>query len=185
MRIFIAVPIPEDIQEYIFQLQKQIPSKGVFPNDHLHLTLQFLGDEIPEDKLADIKVAIKKTFEQSMPDKNLMFQLRTINTFKNRFGQIRVIWIGLKISKLLLDLQKELEKNLELVGFKNEKVFLPHVTLARVKIPRTTQLEEALKKIPVEEKVFEINEIHLIQSLLKPDGAKYKVLEKYMWEEEK
>lgn len=185
MRLFIAIPIPEDIKEYLVSLQKQIPTKGVFLNDHFHLTLQFLGDEIEENKLQDIKAAIKKTFETATPSQNFLFQLRTINTFKNRFGQVRVVWIGLKISKTLLDFQKTLESNLAEVGFKNEKSFLPHLTLARVKLPNTKQLDEALPKIFVEEKVFEINEINLIQSLLKPEGAKYKALEKYMWEEEK
>ena len=162
-----------------------IETKGIFLNDHFHLTLQFLGDEIEENKLQDIKAAIKKTFETATPSQNFLFQLRTINTFKNRFGQVRVVWIGLKISKTLLDFQKTLESNLAEIGFKNEKSFLPHLTLARVKLPNTKQLDEALPKIFVEEKVFEINEINLIQSLLKPEGAKYKALEKYMWEEEK
>ena len=74
---------------------------------------------------------------------------------------------------------------MEAVGFKNEKVFIPHLTLARVKLPQTQMLEKDLQNIVIEERIFEVNEMHLIQTLLKPEGATYKVLEKYMWEEEK
>ncbi|OGJ49949.1 2'-5' RNA ligase [Candidatus Peregrinibacteria bacterium RIFOXYB2_FULL_32_7] len=185
MRLFIAIPIPDDVQEYIRAVQNKLPKKGIFLNNHFHLTLQFLGDSASEEQLQKIKSAIAITFEQSSPDKYFLFQLRPLQTFKNRFGQIRVIWTGLKISKILLEFQKKLEKNLEAVGFKNEKVFIPHLTLARVKLPQTQMLEKDLQNIVIEERIFEVNEMHLIQTLLKPEGATYKVLEKYMWEEEK
>lgn len=186
MRLFIAIPIPEDIKDYLESIQeKHLKKRGVFANKHFHLTLQFLGDEIEETQLLKIKEALKKTFESSMPDKNFLFQLKHIETFKNRFKQIRVIWIGLKISKSLLDFQKSLEKYLAEVDFKNDKNFMPHLTLARVKLPKTSILEKQVIKIPVEEKMFEANQIHLIQTLLKPEGASYKVIEKYIWEEAK
>jgi 2'-5' RNA ligase len=185
MRLFIAVPIPSDIKDYIIQIQGKLPKRGIFLNDHFHLTLQFLGDNIDAIKLEDIKNAIAKTFETSTPKKNFIFQLKTINTFKNRFGQIRVIWAGLKISRTLLEFQKILEENLANVAFKNEKTFIPHLTLARVKLPQTSILERELQNMAIDEKMFEINEIHLIQTILKPEGASYKVLQKYMWEEEK
>ncbi len=186
MRLFIAIPISEDIERYLEQIQQNhFKKSGIFANKHFHITLQFLGDEIEPEKLNDIKAAIKKTFETSMPNKNFLFQLKKIQTFKNRFAQIRVIWIGLKISKLLLDFQKILERNLAATGFKNDKEFIPHLTLARVKLPKTDKLDQEIEKINVEEKIFEINEMQLIQTLLKPEGATYKVLEKYMWEEDR
>jgi len=75
-----------------------------------------------------------------------------------------------------LRLQKGVEEDLKKTGFPSEdRRFTPHITLGRIRSNKNT---DKLLRLIEEEKVeelgsFDVSEVHLIKSELKPAGAEY------------
>ena len=174
MRLFIAIEIPEDIKEYISKIQEEIDTtknKIRFVNKaQTHLTLKFLG-EVQPDKVEHIKEDLKKIkFEK------FSAYLDSVGVFPSE-SYIRVIWIGLKPEEPVLELQKTIDENLR-KSFKKEKNFKPHLTLARVKyIDDKENFINKLKKIKIENKKIDVNNLKLVKSILTPKGPVYEDLE--------
>ena len=136
--------------------------------DAMHLTLKFLGD-IHARHVEDIAQAMARAAE-SVPK----FTLATAATgvFPNP-ARARVLWVGLNDSgNSCARLQAELEKNLEPLGFKAEsRPFKPHLTLARFKTP--SRVPQEIVDIECESVTFDVTELILFQSRLRPQGAIY------------
>ena len=176
MRLFIAIEIPEDIKEYISELQEQIDTQnnkiGFVNKNSIHLTLKFLG-EVQSSKLEEIKNNLKKiTFN------SFSVVLDNIGFFPSE-SNIRVIWIGLKPEDNVIELQKNIDENLKSL-FKKEKDFKPHLTLARVKyIENKPDFVNKLKNLQVKKLSFDVKSFFLIESKLTPEGPIYNTLETY------
>ena len=86
---------------------------------------------------------------------------------------IRVIWVGLKPEKCILDLQKDIDEKLKKL-FKKEKNFKSHLTLARVKyIDDKKSFINKLKNIKIDDKKINIDNFKLIKSTLTGKGPIY------------
>tara|TARA_Y100000310_G_scaffold344679_1_gene458748 strand:+ start:5213 stop:5749 length:537 start_codon:yes stop_codon:yes gene_type:complete len=174
MRLFIAIEIPEDIKEYMVEVQRNIDNnqnKVRFVNkDRIHLTLKFLG-EVQLNDLENIKTNLKKiTFSP------FSVNLEKIGVFPDE-NYIKVIWIGLKPEEPILKLQKDIDEKLE-EFFKKEKDFRPHLTLARVKyIEDKENFVNKLKNMKIENKKINITNFKLVKSTLTPEGPVYEDLE--------
>ena len=57
IRLFAALPIPDDVAESLARRQQGLPRAKWRPLDTLHLTLRFFG-EMTEDKAADLDVEL-------------------------------------------------------------------------------------------------------------------------------
>jgi 2'-5' RNA ligase len=170
MRSFIAVEIPEEISDYLKELQKEIDEKATFPK-HFHLTLKFLG-EVKEKEAEQIKEDLKnikfKPFELS---------LNKLGFFPDD-KKIRVVWIGFKDNRDLIDLQNQVHK--QTIDYKQDHPFSPHLTLARIKFVKDR--EEFLKKLrslEIKEMKFNVDRFKLIKSELTPEGPVYEILEEF------
>jgi len=173
MRAFIAIEMPEEIKEILLDAQKQINTEKakIRPTKAFHLTLKFLG-EIEEKKVEEIKSALKEIkFEK------FNTALTEIGVFPNE-SYIRVVWAGLDDSEnKITNLQKEVDSKIEIIGFKKDTRFHPHVTLARVKFVEDKQkFIKGLKEINIEKKSFQITEFKLIKSTLTGEGPVYEDL---------
>ncbi len=176
MRAFIAIDIGE--KEEIVELLKELKKikgriKPVEP-ENIHLTLKFLG-EIDEGMIGNIKEAIEKSIEGISPFKASLSGLGVFTSI----DYMRVLWIGFKDEGQTKKIAAELEKELHKYGFKKEKGFTPHVTIARIK---SKEVKEEIRKFieRYKEKSFgevECNEIRLKKSILKPEGPIYKTIE--------
>src|SRR5690606_28768630 len=128
MRLFIAInfeeQVKEKIQEIIEDLEKNSFQGRFVGKEHLHLTLEFLG-EIPEERVEKIKSIMDK------PSYNpFVLKLSQIGYFKRHEGNI--YWLGLDQNKSLIDTQRTLHKLLDEEGFKLEdRPYKPHITLGR------------------------------------------------------
>ena len=174
MRLFIAIGISEDIKEYMIKVQKQIDDKNNkirFANKNsVHLTLKFLG-EVQPNKLEEIKNNLKKITMEPFS-----IVLDNIGVFPNE-SYIRVIWIGLKPEGPIIELQKDIDTNLELL-FKKEKDFKPHLTLARVKyVEDKDDFINKLKNIEIENQKIDVDNFKLIKSTLSSEGPIYENLD--------
>ena len=166
MRLFIALDLKE-LEPYFKKLQAQLPedvSKLKLVNT-FHLTLKFLGET---DKADEIILALQKI---KVPE--LKLTLTNIGVFPSE-SYVRVIWVGLKENKQLMQLQKDIESALEPFHFRKDFEFLPHLTLARVKfISNKQDFLERLKNIKVEPKEIILKEFKLIKSELTKEGPVY------------
>lgn len=173
MRTFIAIEMPKEIKEILLDAQKQINTEKskIRPAKAFHLTLKFLG-ETEEKKIEEIKSALNE-----IKFKKFNTALTEIGVFPNE-SYIRVIWAGLDDSEnKITNLQKEIDSKMELLGFKKDTRFHPHVTLARVKFVEDKEgFIKDLKEIKIEKKSFEITEFKLIKSTLTGEGPVYEDL---------
>ena len=93
---------------------------------------------------------------------------------------IKVIWVGITDPGPMPEIAKNLDQQLNGLGFKSEKRgFKPHITLGRVK---TRKNKDQLKRLIInnEDRIFgeiNINSVKLIKSVLDSRGPTYYTLE--------
>ena len=187
MRAFIAVNIPvelkQNLQEEIDRLRVLIRGESVrwVRLEGIHLTLKFLG-EISNSSLGEIRQTLEREVEKQPP---CTLRVAGFGCFPNR-RKPRVLWIGITEDEgTLAQVQSSIHEKLVPLGFEKEgRPFHPHLTLGRVRrnvsMPDLAQLQDAVNKFVVGQiGQFEVREIHLIESILKPSGAKYLPLGEY------
>lgn len=175
IRAFIAITPPEALQQSfaevsaVFQRQA-LPLRWVKP-EHVHLTLQFLGNVAPE-QIAHIGRAIARAGAGQSPFTVLVRGLGCFPTL----SRPRVLWMGLDPHHALLQLQQRLAAELTFLGFASEdRPFHPHLTLARMQqgVGRS-QLEPLLRAY--HDRHFgemTVEQLRLFQSRLHQEGAMY------------
>lgn len=179
IRAFIAVSVPESILHGCREISdrlRELNLKGRFAKTRsIHLTLQFLGN-IAEEKVAQIENVLQESARQAMP---FSLEVGKLGVFPN-LSRPRVLWIGVHPVDILSDLQGKLQQRLELLGFPGQdRPFHPHLTLLRFKSRKNlSALIENVEGKGADEQagVFKVEEVHLYQSILKPDGAEYRKL---------
>jgi len=135
MRTFIAIDIGEKVAASIGGLQDELRGfygekrRGVKWVDPglIHLTLKFLG-EINDLQVVEVCRVVAETAAE--------FREFSVKVEKvGSFGRpARVVWIGTEESDQLSSLQADLDARLAEIGFSpDEKKFVPHLTLCRVK----------------------------------------------------
>lgn len=170
-RLFIAVPIPENIKKTLnlcqHQLIKIYGNRGVVYSDSMHLTLKFLGNtEIRDiDKICNcIEINMKNIHRFDL-------NLNEIGCFQN-CNYPKVIFCSLSPEENILKLAKGIDESLSQIGFEREKKsFKPHITIFRPKLIKALNLDQF--KINGE---MTVKSVKIYESILKPDRAYYKVI---------
>jgi 2'-5' RNA ligase len=183
IRSFIAVELPEEAKEGLARLKKELERdehkfvKWVDPRG-IHLTLKFLGN-IPSEQVAEITEAIEGAAQGISP---FHLEIGGLGAFPS-LRQARVFWVGIggEVDKLSR-LQQNIDSALAALRFaKEERSFVPHLTLARIK-QGASPLERRSFGELVGSTIFEdkyhvtVESISLMRSQLKPAGAIYTCL---------
>ncbi|MBM3491103.1 MAG: RNA 2',3'-cyclic phosphodiesterase [Alphaproteobacteria bacterium] len=127
MRLFVAIPLPEDVRVGLAMLAGGVPGAGWVPADNLHLTLRFLG-EVDGRQFEEVCLGLGRVGGDAFP-----LELSGVGHFGDR-RQARVLWAGVRPSEALARLRGRVERNLEDCGLpREERRFHPHVTLARLR----------------------------------------------------
>jgi RNA 2',3'-cyclic 3'-phosphodiesterase len=174
-RAFISIEVPEIVRQRVDQLQAKLRVSGSDVRwvraAGLHVSLKFLGP-VPMSMIPEIIGSLEPLVHQG---RRSHVTIRGVGAFPD-LKNPRVIWVGLDADERLMQLQKEVETALELLGFvPDERAFRPHLTIGRVRsIQGCTALINTLEK----EKNFsighfELSELRLMKSDLKPQGAVY------------
>ncbi len=175
-RAFIAIDLPAGIRSSLAEAQEILKSFGfrvkwVRPQN-IHLTLKFLGN-IDSDHIEKIIAAMTLTVTDF---NSVSLSTGEIGVFPD-IRRPRVIWAGLNGQLEKLDnLQQTLDGHLAGLGFPREtRTFKGHLTLGRVKGKiASARMKTAIDRLKgVESKLFEISEIILFKSELRPTGAVY------------
>jgi 2'-5' RNA ligase len=176
-RLFIAVKpeLNSIILENILSLQKILGKSAInwVSLENMHLTIRFLG-ETPAKQIDNIKNVICNSIADIIP-----FDI----TFRNFgvFGKLKpkVIWIGIDECEQLKIIHSNITRNLlEYSLYPDQKVFSPHLTLARVKnLLEAKELNDFITnhKGTILHKT-KIQSVILFESILKPEGPEYKVV---------
>jgi 2'-5' RNA ligase len=179
IRIFIAIPIPEAVAEFLRQVQTRLQSARMkvrwVPVGSIHLTLKFLGD-VASSQVPAIAAQMDAA-AGSMPFFRL--QARDIGAFPG-LRKPRVLWVGLagELDRLR-SLQASLETGLQSVGFdKDTRGFRAHLTIGRAhRYGHLADIGELVKSwSEVASDSFRVERLSLYRSVLGPAGARYTVL---------
>jgi 2'-5' RNA ligase len=183
IRSFIAIELPEEAKEGLSRLKKELERgehkfvKWVDPWG-IHLTLKFLGN-IPSKQVTKITEAIK---EAAQGISSFHLEISGLGAFPS-LRQTRVFWVGIggEVDKLSR-LQQNIDSALATLGFaKEERSFMPHLTLARIRQgaspPERRSFGELVDSINFEDKYpIKVEAISLMKSQLTPAGAIYTCL---------
>lgn len=129
-----------------------------------HLTLQFLGDDIQDEK--PIIDALKGI---SLPP----FEMELLDA--SPFGppdSPRGVWINCSEPEQLMELAGKIREAMGRLSYESDKPFRAHVTLGRFRKPPRKPVM-TLKHAPEK---FQVTQFSLFQSHLGPDGPQYKKL---------
>ncbi|HLC74108.1 MAG TPA: RNA 2',3'-cyclic phosphodiesterase [Candidatus Nanoarchaeia archaeon] len=177
MRLFIAINLPSNVKDYLFDLYKKINSSNVKVNwthkKNLHMTMKFIG-EVEDFKVNEIKDRLNH-----IEYKKFSLNLETIGFFPNN-DFIRIIWIGVNPEEKVIELQKKIDSSLLDLISKDQR-FDAHLTIGRVK--NIKNREEFIKKIKdtkLEKIQFEVNEFKLMKSTLSKDGPTYEEIANFV-----
>lgn len=177
-RLFIAIPIPEEIKNEIILYKKEKKLKKLNlkwqARENLHITILFLGWQ-DENKIDSIISAIQKSLFGFKP---FLIELNLICLGPKRENP-RLIWIQGKKNLEIENLRNKLIRNLENqnIFFQKEKrSFQIHITIARA---RGRELYGVFfqKEIFIP---FSAQKIVLFESILKKTGAEYKIIKSFI-----
>lgn len=183
IRSFIAIELPEEVREGLARLRKELERdehkfvKWVAPGG-IHLTLKFLGN-IPSKRVTEITEAIEEAAQEISP---FHLEISGLGAFPS-LKHTRVLWVGIggEVDKLSR-LQQNIDSALAALGFaKEERSFVPHLTLARIRQgaspPERRSFGELVSSAIFEDKYpVEVEAISLMRSQLTPAGAIYTCL---------
>jgi 2'-5' RNA ligase len=178
IRSFLAIELPEPILRKIEEVQGDLRSahadvRWVNP-EKIHLTLKFFGN-IEESRIDSIFKSIEEPVRSTLP---FSLKVRGVGAFPSMKSP-RVIWLGLINGQSLASLQKQIETQLEKIGFQPEdRAFQPHLTLGRMKSSRgKEELAGRMEKHKEEEfGDLRVERVILFKSDLKPSGPIYTAL---------
>jgi len=179
IRAFIAIDIPQQIKSTFLAINESLkvrhPTKIRWVNvQNIHITLKFLG-HINANLVASITDSMYSATED-------------INPFNLCLGRLMLLptphkpkTLSMSVSgdlTILRQVQESVEKQIGALGFaKNQRVFRPHITIARFKdnlstISHKRIQEEAISK----DKTWTVTELVLVKSTLTLKGPIYQKL---------
>lgn len=174
MRAFLAVDVDTRLSYKIKKIQKELiktdaPLKLVDP-ENLHFTFKFFGD-ITASQTEEI---INITQDQLEKYQAFPMHIKGTGVFPHP-GYMRVIWLGIEDPTRFSQLQKDLDEEFAKMGFKKERSYTPHLTIARVKGSHNKEfLKDKLGQLEdVEIGEMNVSKLVLKKSELTPVGPIY------------
>jgi 2'-5' RNA ligase len=186
-RLFIAIELPpatrKRLKEHIDRLRESVPDARASwsREEHLHLTLKFLGDT-PVIRAESLSLAAERVARSAYL---LEIIVKGCGAFPTR-GQPRVLWIGIDDpSRQLGRLQESLEDECANAGFAREqRPFHPHLTIARLRKPHgSRQLAELHKEIGFETETVAVSALTVVRSELRSEGSRHTAISRHEFQQ--
>ncbi len=184
MRCFVAIEIDQQCRLFLKRATEQLEKiagnqKWVKP-ENMHMTLKFIGNDIDEEQLPEIIKSLQMSC-QGIPPFNV--RVEGLGGFPPQ-GRPKVIFAEVKEdSGYLKRLAENIDNNLAMrAGIKRDnRRFIPHITLGRCrKGHKASKIECLTQELDnLRFGAFEITEVVLKKSDLKPSGPEYTILERF------
>jgi len=173
MRTFIGIEIPFEAKRKIFEVEKKIFKskriKGVEINN-LHITLVFLG-ETDENLLDELK---KSLFSVANKAKPFMASIGDVDGFPE-INHARIVYLSIEKGNLeIVRLFKSIEKSIGDKFKKENREYIPHITIGRVKKGRLN-----VKGVKFSYPPFSVDHFTLFKSELRREGPEYTVIQRF------
>jgi len=174
IRLFIGLPVPDDVRQRLTGLCGGLPGARWVPPENYHMTLRFIG-EVEHGQAEDIHLALSRITAPPV-----QVTLAGLDWFGTR-SKVRTVVVKAERSDPLVHLQRKVESAVVRVGMdREERKFLPHVALARLRDGRPAEAQHfcddhAMFKLPP----YAIDRFVLYSSFLSHNGAIYTPEEEY------
>jgi len=167
-RLFIAIDMPEQVQDQISDLYTAIQGARWVPQDQLHITMRFIGETDIHTETSIITALEHIRFEP------FHITVKSTGFFPLRKDP-QVLWVGIDKNTELEKLQHAIERSLTALGIKTEgRTFHPHVTVARLDRPHKERVVQFITDNHLfKTEPFEVTEFHLYRSYPGKNGAQY------------
>ena len=175
LRLFAALPVPDDIGEGLLSRQQGIPGARWRSLDDLHITLRFFG-EVREQAADDLDAELAR-----LSGAPIDVTLEGAGAF-GEGADIHAVWAGVAENAALRTLAARVEAAARRVGLKPEaRAYRPHVTLAYLTRPDPARVaawvqDHNLLKSPS----WRAASFGLYSSRLGPDGSVYRLEREYL-----
>lgn len=168
MRLFLAINLPpaskKRLDQQLKELQNEYPQFNWVARENFHITILFFGETDRVDW-------IKRKIEEAIYDvSSFRLYSQGADLFLNK--KI-VLYVYFRREKKVEELESKIKKIFQI---KETKKFIPHLTIARFRVPSKQQyfnLKKKLRQLPIELD-FTINKIYLVQTLLTTKKPVYK-----------
>lgn len=174
IRTFIAIDFPDEVIKEVARVQEELEkikfAGKITELENLHLTLKFLG-EISESKVSEVREKLKEIkFDK------FKVKLGEIGLFSIR-GNPKIVWIKVE-GEGIWALQKKIDSKMAELGFKMEKRFMSHLTIARINhVKEKEKFIERVRKLGISRIDFEVDNFKLMKSELRMLGPVYSLIE--------
>ncbi|MBI3099373.1 MAG: RNA 2',3'-cyclic phosphodiesterase [Planctomycetes bacterium] len=182
LRTFVAVEFDEPIRDRLTAMQDRLRESKAdvrwVGRDALHVTLKFCG-EIAEETLPAVGSRCTAAAAAHRPGR---VTVKGLGVFPPR-GEPRILWAGVDDpAGICGGLAETLEEGMLPLGIlREDRPFLPHLTIGRVRTPKG--LDRLVKTMESEKAAdfgtCHLREIVLFKSELHPGGARYTALGRY------
>jgi 2'-5' RNA ligase len=186
-RVFVAIELPastrQRLKDHIDRLRDARPDARASwsREENLHLTLKFLGDTAVSE-LEILSQATKRAASSAIPYELIV---TVCGAFPPR-GQPRVLWIGIEdVTGQLGKLQQALEDECARAGFAREqRLFHPHLTIARLRKPHgSRELASLHKEMGFEAETVRASVLAVIRSELRSEGSRHTVISRHEFQQ--
>jgi 2'-5' RNA ligase len=179
-RLFAAIKIyPSDtfLQVY-YGLRTSLRNDKIkwVDTKNIHITLKFFG-ETGEDKIPEIT---EKLTEIAHVSPFFTMNIKNVGIFGSSYKP-RVIWFGIEKNEQLTVLASQVLNAMDEIGFKRDRQnFVPHLTVGRIKyIDDKNRFQQTIDKYKFTEiQNQEVSGFNLYESILRPQGPEYRIIEK-------
>ena len=180
IRAFIAIDLSPEIHQRLNEVlenyRKQfvtLPIRWVAVTN-IHLTMKFLGDV----SLSNLNILTDIIQTEVSSHHQFEISVGGSGAFPNN-RMPRVIWVGVEAPQELVAIQNGIQSATARLGYaREERAFLPHLTLGRVSRNASSQDFKTISQIIEKTRVgflgaTWVDKVHLYRSDLRPTGAVY------------
>ena len=172
-RLFAAVRPPPGVRDFLGQIMGGVSGARWQDDDQLHLTLRFIG-EVDRHVARDVHAALG-----SLRHPPFELIVSGLGMFDKR-GVAHTLWAGIAPQEPVKALHKKVDQAMARVGVPpDQRVFHPHITLARLNRSAGPVHDFLARSGGVEGPPFRVDAFGLFESQLTPEGAVYTEIETY------
>jgi RNA 2',3'-cyclic 3'-phosphodiesterase len=170
-RLFIAVPLPGELQDFVRESQRLLPSVAglrLLRADQLHVTLAFIGS-VDEGKAAAARAVVELVPKDMGGEGFISGFLLLPSASKTRVVTLEVVDTEGVFARLFARIMGGLET--AGVMEREKRTFRPHLSVARLRVPGPVQPRSESAQTR-----FAVESVCLYKSELKREGASHTVL---------
>ncbi|MEA1073231.1 RNA 2',3'-cyclic phosphodiesterase [Sphingomonas sp. LY160] len=169
-RLFVALPLQQNIREGLIDTMEGLPSVNWQPEDQLHLTLRFVG-EVERPVAEDLAVALSGLTSPAFD-----ISISGVNRFDHQSRGL--LWAAVQPREPIVTLAGKIERICQRIGLPPERrAYHPHITLGRWNRFPGSDLDRFLARhATLRSDPFRIDRFTLFESHLGHAGAHHEVI---------